>query len=999
MLRTLMLCSFCLILFSAFWPANSLVLAQSSSTTGSITGTVRDLQGAVIVEATITATQLETNLTRNVQSEENGTYYLAQLPPGNYRLSVQADGFAPATKTFPLTIGVTALIEFKLLVAGTSEVIEVTGSNLLTEGRTESSTTVDRQRIDNLPINRRDFLDFALTTPRVAPDRVSNQGILATSELSFNGQSGRFNNITIDGLDNNDISQGAVRSTFGQEAVQEFQVVSDSYSAEFGRALAGVINIVTRVGSNDLHGNLFFLNRNDKISARDTFAAFRPRYSQYQSGAVLGGPIKRDKAFFFTSFERLSIKQNNIVTISNESINSAQRLGYAINNGPIPFAIGTTSLLARADLHLTTKDSLSLRYNGGFNYNGAFEPFGGLLSETNSGLQRLNDNSIAVSNTLISLGLNLINETRFLYGRRNQRTVELNDNAAVRLLAPEGSIQFGHSSFLPEFNEQRIYQIVNNVTLSRARQQIKFGVDFTYIDRPGRNQSVSLFAGGFGIFGPIDFSALSGMPNLPSFTGLEAFDARLRTPVQRSFLTVLATVLPSMVPGFPANVPLADLALPLAYLQGFGDTRFSVTTRLFSLFLQDDIKVRPNLLIKAGLRYDINRAKFTPDNNGNFSPRLALSYRPTALPKLNLHAAYGLFFGTPFIRSTVSAAASSRGLNLLFLPFPVSVLPFALPGHKFPESDRLPTGVSLVPQLNIFTQYQPDLRNSYTQQISVGCDYLLGNNTTILLSYNYVRGIKLQSLRNINVVVRPLPGDAVGSLISGRVDPSRGDVFEFESAFDSYYHGLTISINRRFSNHFGLLANYVYSKSIDNVADFSVQVTDRFANMLNPALERGLSGQDARNRFTLSGNWELSYIKNPLLGNLYLSAIVNLRSGLPYNLLAGVDVNLDGDPSSDRPTALGRNAGITPGFASFDLRLTRIMTIREKYQLQGFVEVFNLLNRVNISPNDIDRTFPPDAQGNFQLPSQQDGRYIITPDRYRGAFPPRQFQLGVRLTF
>ncbi|MBL8151845.1 MAG: carboxypeptidase regulatory-like domain-containing protein, partial [Blastocatellia bacterium] len=224
---------------------SSLVWAQSGGANAAgVTGTVNDEQGNVIPNATVVAKNTKTNLTREVRTDEGGSYIFQQLPPGSYELTTTADGFSSRTSRIELSLGNTARLNFSLQVGGTSEIIEVTTTNLIEEAKTESSTNIDRQRIDTLPINRRNFLDFSLTAPRVLADRVPAQGAAATSGLSFNGQNARVNNITIDGLDNNDYGTGSVRSTFSQEAVQEFQVVSNSYSAEFGRALGGVVNIV-----------------------------------------------------------------------------------------------------------------------------------------------------------------------------------------------------------------------------------------------------------------------------------------------------------------------------------------------------------------------------------------------------------------------------------------------------------------------------------------------------------------------------------------------------------------------------------------------------------------------------------------------------------------------------------------------------------------------------------------------------------------------------------
>jgi hypothetical protein len=971
---------------------------QSGSTTACVTGIVADEQGAIIGGATITARNIQTNFTRETQSGEDGSYLISQLPPGNYDLMVTAEGFMTRTSHLELVLGTTSLLNFAIKIGIASDIVEVIASDAIDEGRTESSTNNGRDRIENLPINRRNFMEFSLTSARVTTDRIPAQGVAATSGLSFNGQPARFNNITIDGLENNSVGTGAVRSTFSQDAVQEFQIVSDSYAAEFGRALGGIVNIVTKRGSNEYNGTLFFLNRNDAISARDVFSSFKPPYQQYQFGATLGGPVKRDRSFFFTSFERLSVKQNNIVTISDQSVSAARNQGFALSTGAIPVSIGSTTILARFDAQLTPNDTFYVRYNFGGSYNGALEPFSGLIGETNGGVQRLDDNTIGASNTYISASLNLVNETRFLYGRRNQDVLALDDGPQVRLSAPEGLVTFGRGGFLPQTRQERFYQVVNNVSLTRGRNQFKFGIDYAY-NRPNRKTSLPIFPGGVAVFSPIDFSALVGMPGLPVLSGLQSLDPTLRTPEQRAFLSFFANVLPSAVPGFPAGVPLADLGLPLIYGQGFGDSRLVIPSNSFSTFFQDEIKLRPNLLLKAGVRYDINRTRFLPSNNGNFSPRIALSYRSTRLPRLNLHASYGLFFGQPVVGTALAVQPTSSGaFKLAIIPFPFSILAFALPGHRFPESEEVPQGVNFIPQLGTIFTYQRDLRASYTQQINTGLNYSIGNNTAIAATYDFVRGIKLFSLRNINTVVRPVPGSALGSLISGRVDPSKGDVNEYESAFDSYYHALTVSITRRFTNNFSLLAHYTFSKAIDNFVDIRSDQVES-VDPSRPGDERGLSLQDVRSRFVLSGVWDLNYRRTPFLRDFKISTIINLNSGRPYNLLVGEDLNMNGDsgPPGDRPLGLGRNVGITPGFANIDLRLTRSVEIKEGYRLLAFIEVFNLFNRVNIS--EVDRFFPPDAQGNFNLPPKDGGRFIAESKQFRNAFAPRQFQFGLKVTF
>ncbi len=989
------------IILSCLLSGFSIVNAQSAgNTTSSITGKAVDEQISAVGGVTIIAKNPQTNFTREVITQEDGSYIINQLPPGNYILTVSGSGFTTQEKPLELVLGTTTVLNLTMKLGSSTDIIEIIANEAYLEGKTESSTNINRASITSLPINRRNFLDFSITAARVLADRLPAQGATATSGLSFNGQTARFNNITIDGLDNNDLGSGSVRSTFSQEAIQEFQIISDSYSAEFGRALGGIVNIVTRGGGNDYRGNLFLLNRNDDIATRDPFAAIKPPYSQYQFGGAIEGPIKKDHTFLFTSFERLSIKQNSIVTIADTTVQAANRLGFNLRNGAVPFSVANSVFLARVDSRISDNNTVWVRYNFGGSYNGALEPFGGLIGESNGGIQRLRDNSLAINNTHINNSLNLVNETRFIFTRRNQNLLPIEPVPQIRIVAPEGLITFGQSTFLPQPRVFNTFQIINNTSLIRGKHQIRFGVDFQRFSTVSNKTKLPIFSSGGAFFTPLDFGQVANMPGLPVLTSLQAFDPNLRTPQQKAFLSALSGVLPIFFPGFPSGVPIADLPLPAFFTQGFGDPSLSSIGKEFSLYLQDDIKLRPNLTIKAGLRYDLIRLKFVPNNNGNFSPRIAFSYSPTKLENLNIHGSYGLFFAGALVGQAFAIQLiNSKAIQVPTMPFPFSVLPFSLPGRKFPQTTELPPGVTVTPQFSQSSQFVTNLRNSYTQQTSFGLTYLLNTNTAIAADYIFIRGIKLFGPRNINPIIRPAANPIQGAL-TGRVDPSRGDISQFETSFDSYYHALTLSFSRRFVRNFNFLAHYTFSKAIDNISDFRPDI----AEVVNPLLirdERGLSLQDVRSRLVLSGTWDLSY-KNRLTNGFQLSTIISLNTGRPYNLLAGTDLNGNGDIlPGDRPfengASVGRNVGITPGFANVDVRVSRKVKFSERYQIQGLVEVFNLFNRTNI--NDLNRVFSPDANGNFNLPSKDGGRFTITPDRFRSAFASRQFQLGLRVSF
>lgn len=976
------------------------VFAQAGATTGVIVGSVRDQQNSVLVGANITVRNLETNLTRSTQTNEKGSYLIPQLSPGKYELLVTANNFSDKKELLVISLGVTSLVDFTLSPTDTREIIEITASTAISETNTESNTTIGQQQILSLPTSRRNFLDFAILAPRVATDRTPSIGITGGSGLSFNGQAGRFNNITIDGLDNNDSGTGSVRSTFAQDAVKEFQIVSDGASAEFGRALSGIVNIVTQAGGNDYHANLFFFNRNNSLNARNAFNSTKAPFSQYQFGTIFSGPIKHDRVFFFGSLERLTSKDSFLAGISDNVIASIRRQGFPVTNGATPFSIGSTSALFRLDGSFNSNHTFWLRYNGGFTYNGRFEKDTVTeKSATAVGVQKLNDNSVAFSNTYIIPNLSLVNETRFLFGRRDQNVLALSQDPFIDIV---GNGAFGQENSLPQPRLEYIYQLVNITSLVRGQHQIKFGVDFQSLLSPeGDTKILFLSKGGYS-FADLDFADLLKRPGFPKFTAIQAFDPSLRTSEQLAFLNFISGILPSSYPGFPKNISLANTPLPLFFGQGFGKPTEKLTAKFFSAFIEDEFKPKSNLILRLGLRYDLNRVRFAPSNNGNFSPRIGLAYIPfpNKLANLKFRASYGLFFGTPFTGPVLQSQLYSSGnYSLLVLVPPFSALPYLLPNHGYADNSKLPTNVPDIRQYSIEYQYQTNARNSYSQQANLGVSYQLKKDVNFSITYSFLRGIKLTSRREINPVVRPIAGDLLGGYERGRIQIERGSVLEYENAFDSYYNGVSLVFDYHFNQKINLTANYTYSKSIDNILNaFKSDIFDEANDPLMPGKERGLSFADLRNRFVLSGVWNLDYTKNPLLKDFQLSTIVLLNSGVPYNLAASQDLNMN-DSGGDRPLGLGRNVGITAGFASVDLRLARNFSFREKFHTQFTFEVFNLLNRVNLNPDRINRAFLPDQNGNYNLPPKQGSLYTLPKDRYLEAFSARQIQLGVRFSF
>jgi hypothetical protein len=563
---------------------------QTRANTADVIGVAYDQSRAVLPGVTVTAINTETNQSRSTVTDASGRFTIPALPPGAYKVSAELADFGSQIHQIVLQLGTQVELEFVLSVASIAQQVTVVASpRSVDRAQTAVAAVVTQQQINSLPINGRDFISFSVITPGVTRDNTPQQGASATSGLTFAGQRARSNNITVDGLDNNDVTVGAVRAVFGQEAVREFQVLTHSYSAEFGKASGGVVNIVTRSGTNTPSGVGFLFLRDESLNAKEHFERFNPAgqridrrkapYGQQQFGGTFGGPLRKDRLFFFASYERLNVDTSNFVTIDDEVLvrhpftgaplgTAAEILrgaGFPVETGNVPYRIASNQLLAKVDHQPGPSRSMTIRYNMATALDENIEPFGGLVARSRSATLDSVDHMAAVSHTAIRT--RLVSETRAQVAYRDQM-VRSNDpvcggpcdreDQGGPTLEVTGVANAGRQRFTPQPRENLRYQLLQTISYSTGRHLFKAGADLNHVD----NRRANL---------PLHFGGRYIVAALPAIPG----------------------VLPAPVSAIQALA----LGLPAAYVQGYGDAASSFPYTDVGLFVQDDWRPTPALTV------------------------------------------------------------------------------------------------------------------------------------------------------------------------------------------------------------------------------------------------------------------------------------------------------------------------------------------------------------------------------------------------------------------
>lgn len=871
--------------------------AQQTVNHTSVSGRITDPSGAVVRSALVTAVEQSTEVAMQTYSDEAGRFRFAYLNTGPYQIRVQSIGFAEAITKLTLTVGGAYDLPVSLTMGQLGQAIEVHDErDQLQSARSEVAGVVTSEEVRTLPLNGRNYLDLSLLLPAVSRTNTnSTQRFAETSAIpgtgvSVAGQRNLANSLIVDGLSANDDAAELAGAFYGQETVKEFQVVTSGGTAEYGRALGGYINVVTQGGSNAFHGNAYDYFRNQRFDARNPLANRLLPLTQNQYGASLGGPIQKNRVFFFSNFEGTQQRTAGIITIDpgatttiNQRLRTVGYRGQAVTTGEYPTTLNTKNYFAKVDARPSANDQASLRYN--------FYDVSSLNSRNVGGLSTLSraaalydrDQTFSLSN-VATFGAHLFNETRLQY-TRSRLEAPVNDpiGPAINI---SGVANLGTAGSSPTGRAIDAYEAVDNVALQAGAHTLKAGVDFLYND-------VNIVFPGL-LQGQYTFSSV----------------ARLMTGQYENFQ------------------------------QAFGPAGQWQSNPNVAIYLQDEWRVNSRLIVNAGVRYDLQfLEQLVETDTNNVAPRIGFAWTPGNSRRMVVRASYGLYYDRIPLRALSNAL--QRGNSSLYQT--VLLTPAQTGAPVFPNLlSKLPTGV-----LTNISTIDPHIKNGYSQQASLEIGQEIERIGNLQVAYQHLRGLNLIMSRNLNV-----PTCATGFNLCRPIS-TYGNNSQYQSIGDSYYDGMTVSLTRRAARWGSYRISYTLSKAIDDVGAFFFSSPQTNSNVAadralsdNDARHRVAFSGTAQSPQNAGPGWW-----GHLRSGFYLSTIVSYGSALPFNVVTGSDNNGDTNVN-DRPAGLGRNTGRGFKNVTWDLRLTRSFGLTERLRLDGMAEAFNLLNRTNLQiPN------------------------------------------------
>lgn len=1017
---------------------------------GSITGTITDPSGAVVPKAAVVLHNAGTGTDRVTETNGAGLYVANFLQPGHYEVRASKTGFgAIVRKDLTLQVGQTLSVDLSMSVAQSAETITVTGAASVVDAeKTEQSQVVSEVLVENLPIAGRRWDNFVLLTPNVTND--GGSGL-----VSYRGISGLYNSNNVDGANNNQafFSEARGRALSGAyvyslDSIKEYQVSSSNYSAELGQAAGGVVNAVTKSGANATHGDLFYYLRYPTFNALDSFPKSQGIFTQpvhqwQQFGGSLGGPIRKDKLFYFVTYD--GSRKINPVTYTSSAkfplacppqVSSSQCAAansyFSSLLGQYPRYTYQDVGFLKLDYQANSRNHVSAAfdmmeyrapnaYSTGSTYNNS--------SVTTNGTNRTQER-IFVANWDTTITPSLVNNLRFQWGRDLEVT---GANASAPSVNISNVMSYGMPNALPRpaFPDEHRYQVNDVLSWVKGRHVLKTGFDLNFI----HELLINLYQGG-GLYG---------------YTGSSAFAHWVED--------AYAVNLGDGLTGQHWNT-FAQVTDPIT---GVGKDDFYNND--IAGFAEDSWKMTRNLTLNLGVRYDLQLVPQPPQPNpatpltqyysekifiskNQFAPRLGMAWELSK--NTVLRAGYGMFYAKSQ-NSTYYAIRVENGVyQQTFNCTPASCKSLAFPNVIFPAPGpalTAPFNGALTPAVTTFTPpaatqlthgLVQDFRNPMVHEGDVTFERQLPGGVAVTAAYVFSRGLRLPVFTDANIAPATATksydvlnsGGAVAQTVSypfytKRIDPT-GVILVGTSDVNSWYNSFVLTFRRPMRHGLEFLANYTLSKATDGgqvPGQYGTFYgTDSPVDPYNKKLEYGTSDLDQRHRFTGSAVWAPTFkVGNPvtkqLVNGFAFSTIVTLATGQPLTGFisgfpsGGVDggltggvVSNSGGSSGGRPNWIQRNLYNLPNLYNVDFRLARTFSFTERIRLQLLGEAFNLFNHTNIqSLNSTQYNYA--APGSGLCAGHTNGclapspSFLAPTSSSNGLYGPRQLQVSARFSF
>jgi Carboxypeptidase regulatory-like domain/TonB dependent receptor len=1038
----------------------SLLLAVPTAaqvTTADITGRVLDQNGAAVANVTITARNVANGQERTTQSDQEGNYTIAELPPGTYEITAEAPNFSKAVlKDRQVNVGTTVTLNFDLKPGQITEIVNITADSLQIETtRSDLGGVVTPEQVQNLPLLNRTFAALSVIMPEARPVGNFDPTKTRVGNVAFNGGDGRQVDVNVDGGDNKDNVVGSLLQNFSYESIQEFQVLQHRWTAEQGRAVGGVVNVITKSGSNEFHGSFFANFRDEKLRTFDFFENQRkaatpsfekPSFSRQEIGGSIGGPIARDDVFFFFALEHFRERQN--VPVSQAAATQIPLIPGSDFVSEIPTPYNDTLLTARVDHHLTDRQSMFYR----FAYQKNDSPNDQVANPATTDLTGGNtdDNKLYsfVGNHTWTLSPTKLNQFSFHFQDFNNAILAVTTEPQLQF---PGGITIGANTNVPQATTERKFQFRDDFSWQKGKHGMKFGVNYIHTE-----------LGGFFFFGSKGYT-------IAWFDSPSTIANNTNGRYPQGFAT----------PGAVQNISFSD-----------GEGTHDQTIHQLAFYLQDDFKITRTLTLNLGLRWDSNIGNL-PDQTNNrtilvlqelnhplaqaitqdaeklsrttpswteFQPRFGFAWDPKGNGRTVIRGGYGIFYDqlfqnltlfsltqtNPVLYQTILSLTNSE-VGVGQLPtFRFGVDPLPTPPPGFSIADLAVGGFGRI--------NDPDASEPYVQKFSIGVETQLSDSITLSSDYVHTLGLNEPRVQVINPRIEQIcnsayPGSTPASPLCVRGVNSR----VFDRAFvdaglpanrieqinmigttnRSLFDSWTTTLKWRTRKHL-FSGSYVLGSSRSwggqPVASYSGNgIATTPENQFKPE-EFGPTRLDERHRVVLSGVFNFRW-------GLQLAPIVQLASSRPFSANTGLDIDGDGLATNDRlctgvdPAAVfavrGNSTairtlnprgcvqadvnGIRSGFVvdsagnitersgrffNVDLRASKMFKFGERYGLSAYLDLYNVFNVENLSLASRLALSTATAAGAFLQPVSLYGPGFGPP-----VGRPLTAQLGLRFTF